>query len=69
MIVIAFAYLGLCVCIALIGSNRKFGYWGYFFCSLFLTPIIGAIIMLGSDKRPKKINKCPQCDYPLVRRT
>ncbi len=59
------AYLMLCFCLALIGKNRKFGYWGYFFCSLFLTPIIGAIVLLGSDKRQKKINKCPKCDCPL----
>jgi len=69
MIVIAAAYLGLCFCIALIGSSRKFGFWGYFFCSLFLTPIIGAIVMLASDKQPKEIEKCPKCDYPLARRT
>lgn len=68
MIIIAFVYLGLCLLLALIGRNRKFGSWGYFFCSLFLTPIICAIVLLGSDKRPKKTNKCPKCDYPIVRR-
>ena len=46
-------YLALTVLIALLGIRRKFGFWGYFFCSLFLTPIIGAIILLASDKRPK----------------
>jgi hypothetical protein len=69
MIIIVFAYLGLCFCIALIGTNRKFGYWGYFFCSLFLTPLIGAIVLLGSDKRPKNMKKCPKCAFPLVKRT
>lgn len=69
MIVIAFAYLGLCFIVALIGTNRKFGYWGYFFCSLFFTPPIGALILLGSDKRPAKPKKCPKCAYPLSDRT
>lgn len=68
MIIIVSVYLGLCIFIAAIGSNRKFGFWGYLFCSLFLTPIVGAIVLLGSDKSPKEINKCPNCDYPLERR-
>lgn len=56
-IVIALVYLGLCFCLALLGRNRKFGYWGYFFVSLFLTPVVGAIALIGSDKRPKKTYK------------
>jgi hypothetical protein len=60
MIIVVGVYLGLCVLIAMIGSKRKFGFWGYFFCSLFLTPIIGAIVMLGSDNRPEEINQYPQ---------
>ena len=32
-----------------LGRNRKFGFWGYFFCSLALTPVIGLIILLASD--------------------
>ena len=68
MIIFVFGYLGFCLLLALLGNSRKFGFWGYFFCSLFLTPIIGAIILLGSDKCPKKIDKCPRCDYPLEKR-
>lgn len=58
-------YIGLCLIIALIGSNRKFGFWGYFFCSLFLTPVIGALVLLASDERPKQVIRCPRCSYPL----
>lgn len=65
---IILAYIGVCFFIAAIGVNRKFGYWGYFFCSFFLTPVVGAIILLASDRRPKKFSKCPKCDYSLVRR-
>ena len=68
MIIIVSVYLVLCFLLALIGNNRKFGFWGYFFCSLFLTPIIGALVMLGSDTRPEKISKCPNCDFPLEKR-
>jgi fucose permease len=55
--VIAIVYIGLCIIIAFIGANRKFGFWGYFFCSLALSPCVGAIVLLGSDKRPKQLKK------------
>jgi hypothetical protein len=65
--IIPIAYIVLCFIIALIGTNRKFGFWGYFFCSLFLTPFIGALILLASDRRPKQPEKtCPRCSYPLA---
>ena len=64
--IIATVYVVLCVIIALIGIQRKFGFWGYFFCSLFLTPVIGAIIVLASDERPQAPQRCPRCSYPLT---
>ncbi|MBF0389044.1 MAG: hypothetical protein HQK71_02960 [Desulfamplus sp.] len=36
-----------------IGKNRKFGFWGYFFCSILLTPLVGLLLVLASDPRPK----------------
>jgi len=62
---IALVYIGLCFVIALFGSNRNFGFWGYFFCSLALTPCVGAVALLASDKRPKKIKECPTYSDPL----
>lgn len=65
--IIPIAYIVLCFVIALIGTNRKFGFWGYFFCALFLTPFIGVLVLLASDKRPKEATKvCPRCAYPLA---
>ncbi len=63
---VSLLYVALCILIAFIGSNRKFGFWGYFFCSLFLTPAIGALVLVASDPRPKKLEKCPKCSYPLT---
>jgi hypothetical protein len=40
--------------IALLGMNRKFGFWGYFFGSLLLTPFIGLILVLASDPQKRK---------------
>ena len=64
--VIALAYRCLCFLIALLGSSRKFGYWGYFFCALFLTPLVGVLVLLGSDKRKETPKKCPNCAHSLV---
>lgn len=53
--IVNFFYLILCFVIALLGVNRKFGFWGYFFCSLFLTPILGVLILFASDERPRQV--------------
>ncbi len=37
--------------VAYIGKDRKFGFWGYFACSFLLTPIIGLVVVLASDKK------------------
>ena len=53
--ILALAYIGVCFIIALIGADRKFGFWGYFFGSLFLTPCIGALLLLASDRSPEQL--------------
>lgn len=44
--------LVLSAIVGYVGKDRKFGFWGYFFCSALFTPIIGLIIVFASDKRP-----------------
>jgi hypothetical protein len=39
--------------IALLGQNRKMGFWGYFFASILFTPVIGLLLVLASDPRPR----------------
>jgi len=46
-------YIILCIVIGVFGANKKFGFWGYFFGSIVLTPVIGIILVLASDKRNK----------------
>ena len=43
--------------IGIMGINRKMGFWGYFFGSLLLGPLIGLILLLASDKRLPKDNE------------
>jgi hypothetical protein len=52
MILVSIVILSFIV--ALCGRNKKFGFWGYFFASLLLTPVIGLILVLASDKAPPK---------------
>lgn len=47
-------YVGLCLILGFVGRDHKFGFWGYFFCSLFLTPLLGVLLVVASDKRPRK---------------
>jgi len=44
--------LVLSAIVGYVGKDRKFGFWGYFFCSVLFTPIIGLIVTFASDKRP-----------------
>ena len=45
----------LSLIIGLFGRHRKFGFWGYFFASLLLTPLLGLLLLVASDKRaPEK---------------
>ena len=64
--IIELSYIVLCFIIASIGINRKFGFWGYLFCSLFLTPLIGALVLLASDKQHKPLEKCSKCSSPQI---
>jgi hypothetical protein len=51
MIVLILIYLLLSLVMGLLGRNRKFGFWGYFFGSIVLTPLIGLLLVLASDSR------------------
>jgi hypothetical protein len=36
------------IVIAAIGRNLRFGFWGYFFASLLLTPAIGFLLLIAA---------------------
>lgn len=50
-IIIILVYAILVLLIAYFGRNRKFGFWGFLFLSLFLTPIVGFISYLSSCEK------------------
>lgn len=36
------------VAIAIAGRNLRFGFWGYFFVSILLTPAIGLLMLIAA---------------------
>jgi len=46
-------YIGAALLIGLLGINRTMGFWGYFFGSLVLTPVVGVLLLLVSGSRTK----------------
>ncbi|MDM8550062.1 hypothetical protein QUF72_08300 [Desulfobacterales bacterium HSG2] len=48
---IQFLYFASSLLIAVAGTNRKMGFWGYLFCSITLSPVIGLMMVLVSDKK------------------
>jgi hypothetical protein len=53
-IIIFVLMLGGSIGVAFFGTNRKFGFWGYFFASMLLTPLIGILLVISSDDPAKK---------------
>ena len=48
MIVIASAWLIGAILIGFFGRNLRFGFWGYFFASILLTPAIALLMLLAA---------------------
>lgn len=48
MIPLIAAWLVLAIIIGFFGRNRRFRFWGYFFASVLLTPIIGLLLLIAA---------------------
>lgn len=48
-------YVGLSLVIGFLGQNRKFGFWGFFFSSLLLTPLAGLLAYFASCEKVKVV--------------
>ena len=53
---IVIAWLTASVLIALAGNKYRFGFWGYLFASILLSPVIGVLLLAAAvppnTKRP-----------------
>lgn len=47
-------YLGLCLAVAFLGRKRKWGFWGYLWSSVLLSPILGMLFLLASDPKDNR---------------
>jgi uncharacterized membrane protein YvlD (DUF360 family) len=44
-------YLALCLVAAIVGRNRRIGFWGFLFCSVLFTPIISLLFLYFATPR------------------
>jgi hypothetical protein len=44
----AVLYLVISMLIGVLGRRYRFGFWGYFFSSLLLSPLIGLLLVIAS---------------------
>ena len=48
--------LGMSLLVGLLGINSRLGFWGNFFASVLLTPLVGLLLVIASS--PKKSTHC-----------
>lgn len=66
ILILILFYVLLCNVIAFFGRRYRLGYWGYFFLSLFLTPLAGLIALIAATPIDSS-DKCRQCCEELER--
>lgn len=49
--------LALSLVIGYLGRRKKLGFWGLFFASLILTPLIGLLLLVVSAERTSEKNR------------
>lgn len=45
-----YLYIIVCLFLGAVGRHRVMGFWGYFFASVVLTPLIGLLLVVVSQK-------------------
>lgn len=47
MIYVLLILIFLSVVVGFLGRRSRFGFWGYFFASLLLTPLVGLLLVIS----------------------
>lgn len=47
-------FLGLSLIVGLLGMNTRFGFWGNFFASMLLTPLVGLLMVIAATGKRSK---------------
>jgi uncharacterized membrane protein YiaA len=58
----------VCFFIGVLGRDRKLGFWGYFFASLLLTPVIGMLLVVATDPRKEEKEEKPRKVFKFGRK-
>ena len=51
IVIIAVVWVALSLGVAAAGKSFRFGFWGYFFASVLLTPMIGLLLLAAAIPR------------------
>lgn len=51
-------YMACTIVIASIGRNYRFGFWGFFFASLFFSPLVACLMVIAAKPLEKPSSKC-----------
>lgn len=54
-------WVGFCAIVGNLAQKKGRSFWGYFFLSLFISPVIGILIILVMGQGTKNMKKCPAC--------
>ncbi len=54
MLVLVIAWVLASVFIGFMGRRQRFGFWGYFFGSMLLSPILGVLMLIGATPTPEQ---------------
>lgn len=46
-------FLVLSIIIGFLGMKTRFGFWGNFFASMLLSPLVGALLVIAAARKPK----------------
>lgn len=55
ILILGLSWLALSILVGAFGRHRTMGFWGYFFASLVLTPVIGLLLVLVSGRREESL--------------
>ena len=55
--VIVITWVLLSCVIGMLGRNRRFGFIGNFLVAFLFSPLVGVIVLLASDDRPRPIQR------------
>jgi hypothetical protein len=47
-------YFGLSLLVGLLGLKTRFGFWGNFFASMLLTPLVGFLFVIAAGGRSRR---------------